>query len=232
MKTIFQPFIALILLVGISLYACSPSLSPPLDAGYTYFPLETGRFIVYDVSETSYSLTAMPNTKTYQYKEVIGEVFKDISGIERYKIQGLKRDNTSQVWQSDSLFTALVASDRATKTESNQTYVKLLFPIKKGLRWNGNLLNAQGLLNYEIEETEKNIQIGGTNFTNVLIIKQKNDSSAVSRDKRYEYFAQNIGLVYKENSQVFYCYDATCLGKGKIDYGTIRIIKINSYGKN
>ena len=216
----------------VSLIACNPSETPLPDTGYSYFPLEVGRFVIYDVVETNYSLTSAANIKAYQLKESIASKFTDLSGQESYKIERSKRISATAAWQPDSIFTAQLTADKAVKTEGNQSYIKILFPVRKGQKWNGNLLNIQNTANYEIDDVAKSIKIGNTNFENVLSVKQKNDSSSVSLDKRSEFFAQNIGLIYKESTQVFYCYENACLGKGKIDYGTSKILKINSYGKN
>jgi hypothetical protein len=214
------------------LLACESSQDQLPTVGYDYFPLEIGRYIIYDVSESNYSLTSPVSTKTYQLKETITSQFVDLTGRETYKIERSRRTTEAQAWQTDSVFTAQLSTDRAIKTEGNQSYIKILFPIRKGQKWNGNLLNAQNTTNYEIDDVARSIKIGINSFDNVLSVKQKADSSAVSLDKRTELFAQNIGLIFKESTQFFYCYETNCLGKGKIDYGTSKIMKIISYGKN
>jgi hypothetical protein len=211
--------------------ACQKQTPFTVSAGYTYFPLQKGAFTEYEVSQTSYGLTNTIITNTYYLKEKVGDSYTDLTGKESYHIERYKRTTNQQPWALDSVWTASLQADKALRNENNSIFVKMLFPLQKGLRWNGNLYNSAGLDTYEVESMNKTTQVKDLRFDNTLIIKQKNDSSAVSLDRRYEYYATNIGLIYRERTQFAYCYTTDCLGKGKIEYGVKQIQKIINYGK-
>ncbi|MFN8356353.1 MAG: hypothetical protein U0Y10_17990 [Spirosomataceae bacterium] len=223
--------IGLLLLCAGFWWACSSSEPTPADAGYGYFPLQKGQFVEYDVTETVYSLTGATSTSVFQLKEVIGDSFADLSGQTSYRVERYRRANAVASWQLDSVWTAKQVTDQLIKTENNIPYVKLTFPVRRGQKWNGNVYNALGKDDYEMDAADKNYSYNGQQYEAVLTVIQQNDSTLVSQNKRIERFAQGIGLIYKENTVLFLCAQAGCVGQGKIDYGVKRIQTIKTYGK-
>lgn len=226
----------LFFLLVIGSFACETTPNEPFDTGYDYFPLETGQFIIYDVTETNYSLTGLPTVKSYQIRELVTQPFTDLSGQESYRVERSSRDNEAQVWKLDSVWLAKRTIDQATRTENNLTFIKLNFPVRKGLRWNGNALNNLGGKeadkdDYLIDDVSKSIKLGTQSFDKVVVIKQQDDSTLVNLDRRTEMYARSIGLIYKEITQLAYCYQQNCLGKGQVDFGIKKVQKIKSYGK-
>ena len=220
----------------LSLNACEVSTPALPDAGYAYFPLEKGMFSEYDVVETTYTLSAAPSSRTYQIREVVSQVFTDLSAQESYRIERFSRTNANQIWRLDSVWTAKRTAHQAIRTENNLSYVKLVFPIGEGTRWNGNALNGLGgkeasTDEYLMENLHKRHQINDQIFDKTLTVRQQNDSTLVGIDRRTEIYAAQIGLIYKEFTQLAYCYQASCLGKGQVDFGTRIIQRIKRYGK-
>ena len=221
---------------GVSLLSCERAPLVPAPQDYAYFPLETGRFVEYDVVETIYTLSTPPSTQTYQLREYTAQSFVDLSGQESYRIERFRRTNASQAWAPDSVWVAKRTLNQAIRTENNLSYLKLVFPLSQGLRWNGNAFNTlggqeAGQDEYILEDLNQPKQIGKETFDKTLTIRQQNDSTLVNLDRRTEIYALNVGLVYKEISQLAYCYQGTCLGKGQVDFGVRRIQKVSRYGK-
>jgi hypothetical protein len=218
----------------LSLYSCSTSTTTPDPAApnesNVFYP-QTGTFIIYEVSQTQYSLVSQPIVSSFQLKESVKGTFQDAQGQESLRIERYRRETENQAWKLDSVFTAKRQIDKALKTESNQTYIKLVFPLKDNLKWDGNALNAQGKDDYELRKVNQNYQIGSKIYPNSVTVIQQNDSTLVSQDKRIEVYAVNIGLIYKEKTNLAFCSNPTCLGKAQIDFGTRTFLKINSYGK-
>lgn len=228
--TVFTPFVLLI----ISLWSCQSEscecVSPPQTGVSFFYPL-IGQAVIYDVNETQYALTGVITTKNYQLKEVNASFFNDLDGIEALRIERYRRANETQNWVIDSIFTAKKAIDKAYKTENNVTFVKLVFPIKEGLKWDGNAYNSLGNDTYEMKNVNQVFQVNGQNFAKTLSVIQQNDSTLVDLKRRVEVYAEGIGLVFQEKVNISYCNSGDCLGKGKIDFGTKYIQKIKSYGK-
>jgi len=208
-----------------------PSGGNEARIGYDFFPLETGRFIEYDVQEMQYPLARPPVLTTYQVKERIGEAFTQTEGIASYRLERFRRSDERQSWLLDSVYTLRRETTRALRTEHNVAYVKLVFPVSEGLRWNGNAFNARDSETYELRNLDQPFRVGTQTFARTLSVLQREDSSLVSLQRRNECYARNIGLIYRENTQVFYCNSPDCLGKGTIDFGTKLIYRIRTYGK-
>ena len=222
--------ITLIILSIFLLLACdniNSNLSLSQDGGNFFYP-KIGQSVVYDVEDTQYELTGKFVVKTYQLKEVNVSTFKDLEGKEALRIERYRRENNSQKWVIDSVFTAKKEIDKVLKTENNVTYVKILFPIKEGLKWNGNAYNSFRNDIYELKKVNQFFQTNGRKFDNTFTVIQQNDSTLVDLKKRIEIYAENIGMIYQEKTNVLYCNSGDCLGKGKIDFGTKHILKFRN----
>jgi hypothetical protein len=221
--------IFLIALSSFLLFACDniDNLPSPQDGGKFFYP-NIGQSIVYDVEDTQYELTGKFTVKSYQLKEVNISTFKDLDGKEALRIERYRRENESQKWGIDSIFIAKKEVDKALKTENNVTYVKIVFPIKEGLKWNGNAYNSLGNDSYEMKKVNQIFQTNGQKFDNSVTIIQQNDSTLVDLKRRIEVYSEGTGLIYQEKTNVSYCNAGDCLGKGKIDFGSKHILKFKS----
>lgn len=203
-------------------------IAPPQTGIYFFYP-PLGQAVIYDVQETQYALTSIPTVRNYQLKEVFASILINTDAKESLRIERYRRENDSQKWVIDSIFSAKKEIDKALKTENNITFVKLIFPISEGLKWNGNAYNSLGNDIYELKKLNQSFQINGQNFPKTLTIIQQNDSTLVDLKRRLEVYAEGVGMVYQEKINVSYCNSGDCLGKGKIDFGTKYILKIKSY---
>ena len=211
--------------------ACGSSETTPADLSLDYAPLQTGRFVIYDVTEQRFSLTAPPVTSTYQLKETVGARYTDVLGKPAFRLQRFRRANAQANWQTDSLWTARTDSRAAIRTENGADFVKLIFPVVERGRWNGNELNRFADDTYELRNVNKPYSVGSQAFAETATVLQQNDSTLVSQDKRIEVYARQIGLVYKETVQLQFCSSTpSCVGKAQIDFGIRRYIRIMSYG--
>lgn len=226
LRLLLSPFALLALLLG-----CSPAGPVPDSLGYAYFPLETGAFFLYDVTEKQLTLTGTPTTTQYQLREVVRERFEDATGQPAYRLERYRRGTAAQPWRIDSVWTARQTPEEAVRTENNLPYVKLIFPLSEGQTWDGNALNGRGPDAYTLRDLHRPQTVGAQRFERTLTVVQQNDSTLVSLDRRTEIYAEAIGLVYRERTQFFYCNAPDCLGQGKIDFGTQVIYRIKAHGK-
>jgi hypothetical protein len=222
--------IIVILLSSFLFFACdniNSNLPPPQDGGKFFYPT-IGQSVVYDVEDTQYELTGKFTVKNYQLKEVNISAFKDSDGKDALRIERYRRENESQKWVIESIFIAKKEIDKALKTENNVTYVKISFPMKEGLKWNGNAYNSLGNDSYEMKKVNQAFQTNGQKFDNSVTVIQQNDSTLVDLKRQIEVYSERIGLIYQEKINVSYCNSSDCLGKGKIDFGTKHILKFKS----
>jgi hypothetical protein len=210
---------------------CVPNLSG-INLDSPFFPTEDlGFYTIYDVVETNYALTSPTVVKKYQLKEQIQSNFTDSEGGKSVRIDRYRRNDALAEWKIDSVFTAKKIADKVTKTENNQTYVKLIFPFRENLKWDGNLYNNVGKDDYVLKNVYLPFKIDTKQFDNTVTVIQQNDSTLVDLKKRTEVYAKGVGVIFREKTSLFYCDKPECIGKAKIDFGTRYIQTINSYGK-
>jgi hypothetical protein len=220
----------LLLVIG----ACDTgNVTPGNDLlGYSYFPLESGQFSIYEVEKTTYSITTAPVTVRYQLKDVVDSAFTDLTGEQAFKVIRYSRNNDKLNWKLDSVWTAKRTSTRAIRTENNIAFVKIIFPAKEELTWNGNVLNNRGKDDYVMQNLDKPFQVSGTDFEKTLTVVQENDSNLCTQNKRIEIYSTGIGLIQREDIDLkFVQTNGVCEGGTKINYGTKFIQKLSSYGK-
>jgi hypothetical protein len=225
MKSFWLPCLFLLFVA-----ACTSSIEPDGSRlGFDYYPLEIGYATVYEIEENEYQVNGTLNTRFYQLKEVASDTFRTLSGQKAYRLERFVRDNASRPWEIDSVWSVVKTTTQVIKTENNIPFIKLVFPLREGLRWNGNALNNQGERIYEVQDFRRPTRIDILDFERSLRVRQFNDSSLVTQLKSEEMYAQNVGLIYAEKINVRF-REGEFLGQGQIEFGTIYKQRIIAYG--
>ena len=203
-----------------------------INPGYDFYPLAKGHFVVYDVQNIVHNVVGTIDTFNYQIKEVIGDTNSAKGNAPfGYKLLRYKRPNSTVAWTLDSVWQVWLNSNVLVVNENGEEYIKLSFPLKNAIKWNGNTYNNKNAETYEIRMLGNKSYINNAFYDNSVRIIQ-NDSlplNVVNRDYRTEYYAKNVGLIYKEWQ--IYTYDQASLGQFKIETGSHYIQQISSYGK-
>lgn len=181
-------------------YACSIEKIDPDDVelGYAYYPIGEGRFWEYEVEKTTYSLDNMKEVDTFYVREEITAVDfdfdHDLKQIARYIKQ-----NESDSWVLDSLWTTKRTSTQALRTEQNTRKIKMVFPVEPGQEWNGNNYNAQGNETYSYADIGSTFTVLDKTYSNTLkvLIGPNLPPNLIETDQRYEVYADGIGNVYR-----------------------------------
>ncbi|EAY30888.1 hypothetical protein [Microscilla marina] len=225
-------YILFSLIVSSTFTACSTKPLDPdsIELGTTFFPLETGRYIDYQVEDIQFTLINDPDTNRYQIRELIAEEFQDINGDPAFRLERFRRATANNTWQLDSVWVAKRSLNQAIVIQSNLPLVKIVFPVEEGKPWDGNILNGLDQDLYEIANLNRAFAVDTFNFANTLKIVQGNDSSLVSMDKRNEVYAAEVGLVYKDSTVVTFCTETPdCFTQ--IESGRKSVQKVIGYGK-
>jgi hypothetical protein len=203
-----------------------------INPGYDFFPLEKGRYVIYDIENIVHNVIGTTDTFNYQIKEVIGDT---ISATDKspfsYQLLRYKRTKNTDSWMLDSVWSIWRNANVLVKNENGEKFIKLSFPLKNAQKWNGNAYNNRDDDTYEVRLLGNRQYVNGLFYDNTVTIMQ-NDSlplNYVNRDYRVEYYAKNIGLIYKEWQ--IYTYDQATLGQFNIETGSHYIQQISSYGK-
>jgi hypothetical protein len=217
--------------LAIFLVACNQNKSSELiNPGYDYYPLAKGNYVVYDVKNTVYNVIGTVDTFTYQLKELISDTNTAVNGAsDAFKIIRYKRNLPTDEWVLDSVWQVWRNNNVLVKNENGISFIKLTFPLKNGLKWNGNTFNNREAETYESRMIVS--YVNGKYFDNIAAIVAKDSLpiNYVNRDFRVEYYAKNVGLVYKEWQT--YIYDQASLGQFNIETGSHYVQQISTYGK-
>lgn len=181
-----------------SLAACKKSEVKAVDWHYDYYDLTPGRYIIYDVIEISHSQGASgSDTNVYQLKTVIGDTITDNEGRIAREFLRYKRINASENWVLTDLWTTIIADYKAELVEENQRVVKMVFVPTINKSWDANANNTLGELECYYDELHNSYTVGSQVFDSTLIVEQADDLNLIRYERKYEVYANGIGLIKK-----------------------------------
>lgn len=214
---------------------------PPVQEGKDYFPLDIGRFAVYEADSTVY--TEVPKDTIYfRYliKEKIEEKFTDNEGNEAFRLNRYIKNYSAALPYDSMNWTVLEAwmvkadGRRILVQENNLNFVKLIFPCLKGAQWNGNAFNSLGKEDYSYEFVDQAITVNGKSFDKTLKVRQYTDTlNLIKYDLNLEQYARQVGLIYRQNDHL---ESVNSIVQGvpvpkRIEKGYTYRLKLIDYGK-
>lgn len=199
---------------------------------FSYCPLVVGSWISYDVTDINIDkLSNVYDTLNYYIKEIIESSFIEnnemIYRIERY----VKLSDTTN-WVIKDVWFANYTKNSIQKVEENIRYVKIIFPAKINSTWNGNAYNILDSKDYEITTLDSPETINNISIDSVLHVTQLNISNLIEKKVEIEKYAKNIGLVYKELTNIYsdeITYEPI---EDRAKTATIYKMTIKDYGSN
>lgn len=186
-----------------------------IEYGYEYFPLEVGKFKVFQVDSVVYNPvsggTSRDSTRTF-VRETLIEKFSGEDGGAMYKIEHAERRSESNPWVVKNIWTCSRDENRAYRTEENLKFVPLVFPIQVRKNWN-SLVFIDPFLEVEIagepieifKEWSSEVladpepeTIGNFDFEKILTVSHADAESKIELRFVQEKYAAGLGLVFKE----------------------------------
>ena len=211
-------------------FSCKRGKTEPIDS-YAYYPLEIGRYAIYDVQEEVYSSgQANPVKKSWQEKDEVDRMSTDKNGIPTYTFARSKRNTASESWQKVKEFTVQRFPDKLLTNIDNQTYFSLAFPTDPTVTWNGNSYNNSDERKFHYEDLGKPVQVGKQNFDRALTVIERKDTSIINRYIGIKQYGLGVGLLSDDQTALELCQTEDCIGSGKIESGTRLSRKIIEYG--
>ena len=115
-------------------------------------------------------------------------------------------------WELKDIWLAIRTDEGAEWIEENLRFLKMVFPLKEGLDWDGNqYIDITTIIpiagesvevfkswSYESISIDESEQIGDETFENVATISQANSENLIELRLSEEKYAKGIGLVYRE----------------------------------
>jgi hypothetical protein len=168
----------------------------PDDIGLRYFPIQIGDIRFYQVDSIHYN-SFSESADTFNFFEKYSIVSKNTRDefTDIYEVKVERSLALDSGWNL-SLF-ALYEVDKhgISEIRSNVRVLKLLFPIKERKSWDANMNNTLPLDRYQY----RNVDVKGSSLLGVhdftITVEQENDSSFLLVNKRYELYADGIGMV-------------------------------------
>jgi hypothetical protein len=204
-KNKYKPAVATIFIAfAIFIFSCKKDKEViVIDLGYNYFPDKKGTYVIYQVDSLFYNdFTSTIDTFQFQIKEKITENFNDLSNRATQKIERFYRQNSTQDWLIKDVWFANRTSNTAEKVEENIRFVKIVFPLKKDLSWDGNRFNNLGEQNYTLTQINEAFKLGSLSFDSTIYISHAADSNLIEKKLAYEIYAKNVGLVFKKELNI------------------------------
>jgi hypothetical protein len=205
--------------------------------GYDYYPIETGLYYIYKVTDTIYKgvLNDQENyiDSTYFIKE---EIFTPITINDETKYQVYRyysKNATDFQDQPDSVWTVFNDRTKIIKAENNYRYIKLIFPPENKRTWDGNAENIFDEDIYTALNYRKPYRVGSgrdaTTYDYTVTVLQEDEQNLVNKDYRIEVYAQGVGLIYKKS--IIVNYEQPITPANRIDVGKKSELKLISYGR-
>jgi len=185
------------------------------DYGYSYFPDDSGKFVIYQVDSIIYDdFNSSVRNSTIYLKEQVGEQFIDNLGrTAKRVIRSYSHvDSTIQHWETSNVYYMVRSTTVAERVEDNLRYIKMVFPNDDNQKWLGNkyiispppyILDTTNYLvkdwKFTISRKDREFIINSTRYDSTLTITQIKDSSAIYKTMAQEIYARNVGLIYREN---------------------------------
>lgn len=197
--------------------ACEEEPDPsPTDLGYNYYPLEVGKFRLYELDSIVFDpggSGTLVDTSMGQLREEIVELFEDAAGDTVYRVERSYRRETGTPFQVIKVYTEQLDRQRQqlVRQEDNLRFVKMVFPVRENRSWDGNV-NFDEQINvlvagesvqmfkswdYRFERTALDSTIAGIDYADLVHLELANSENVIENRQADEYYAPGIGLVYR-----------------------------------
>jgi hypothetical protein len=189
-----------IFVIGTCILSCGKDEgNPPLDFYETYYPLSSGVYVDYYVQEIIHDdLAANPHdTSNYYLRTLIEDTIIDNQGRLAYKFIRMKRTDTTDTWQISDVWTTIKNNNKIELTEENRRMVKLILPPNDYTIWDANIYNTLNAMNCFYEDIHQPFMINSLSFDSTLKVHQEDILNLVAYKKKYEVYANHVGLVKK-----------------------------------
>lgn len=227
----FILFAALLTLVYVS---CKKADEVPAPLGPTskYYPLERGKYVIYNVDSTRWDDTFCVAVKrAYQIMHTVADTFTDNKGRLSYRINTRIRKKATDPWEVQDVIYVTNTGATLEMAYANLRFIKLTFPVKQGNTWKGNSLIPTtdpdfayfDDWDYTYDRANVPYSTGEVQYENAVEVSHVDravnspdvfPNDPASRTFSREVYAPNVGMVYREYVRWTYDPQTTKCRKG------------------
>ena len=204
-----------------------------------YYPIEKGRYVIYDVDSTAYDDFNLDTISVqFQIKEKMDDYFTTSEGKTVMRLESYRRQNSTDAWGVPRAYWTYLEPTHAVKVVENIPYVLLQYPFRKNVSWDRNRYNFLGEEQFSYPRLFIDTLIAGIQYDSLLNVQSKASyTSLIDMYSFREFYGKNRGLVLRELIHVESVYNDK-VGTDtlylpvlqKIKKGQIYRMQLNSYG--
>ena len=212
------------ILIILLIYSCEPIEYNSPKYYHQYFPIELNtskEYLVTSISHTSFG----KDTNIYFLKEIISEIQLDNQGDTSFRIERFTKSDSLEEFIIKDVWTIKKSHRSIEISEENERFVKMVFPINEYLYWNGNALNSRDAQEYYIENLHESYNLNNYTFDSTMTVIQNFKSNQIEYESAKEVYANEIGLIYKENIIL----NITSGNISDVNYGTSYVQELINY---
>lgn len=211
--------LALLILLGSSsiFFSCNQSTLDDfsVDMGYEYFPLAIGQSRHYAVDSIIFDPSfpsIIPDTSSAFFREDIVDTLRDNTGALVFRIERYYRKTDTDPWQIHAVVSSSRGDQEAVYTENNLRFIKLRFPLKEGLEWDGTAyfpdrvdieVAGESIDFYKgwsntVLEKRAAYELPGRSVSDVFVVETAKLQNNIQFRTGLEVYAAGKGLIYQE----------------------------------
>lgn len=199
--------------------SCKQEPAPEFHFGY--FGLEQGRYVIYDVVEIDHDhAIGIHDSTVYQLMTVWRDEYIDNEGRTAREFYRYTRPTSSDTWVFSDLWTGVYDGIRAELIEENQRTIKLVFAPTLSKQWDANAYNMGEELECYYRDIHNDTTINNYKFNSTLVVEIDQFNSHIDTVKKYEMYAENVGMIYKHFVDNHYQFNGPEVIMGKEIYYT------------
>ncbi len=184
---------------------------PADELGTQYYPVEMGKYWIYQVDTTIVLRRGeYYNSSSFVREEIVSD-FINSAGDTAYILQRSISNSQSGPFISTDRWVIEKTNQSLIRIEENLRFVKMNFPIVLNSEWDGNQFDQklevfvgqetiEQYLEWEYKVLGKtaNKTINGVPYDKVLEIQQANYETEIEERFSHEWYAPDVGLIYRK----------------------------------
>lgn len=203
-------YILVFLVAG--LLACDNTIDLIQPHTWDIFPVEEGASRITLRIDSTYNTSGGVEDKYYK-RETYSNLEEDLTGRPIRRILVDRSDvvlGNAYQWQADRVWSVFVPDSvngdyYVERIEENKKIRILKFPVLKGVKWNGNLLNQDDPEPFEYVITDTTVTVTAGTFDQCVMVVNKDErGSFIQKTYAYEIYAPGIGLIKKFDQTKFF----------------------------
>ena len=218
--------------------SCETSDTEPVNP-YSYFPLEVGRYQIYNIVEEVYSAGQKgASIKSWKEKDEVIRMEKNTNGSVTYTMVRSVLNSQSQYWVKTKEYVIYSFPDKIIVNLDNEIFTPLIFPYSTDIKWDGyeyfNLDSRDPRYGYQhhYENINEPLKLDSIKLDKTLKVAERSDTANQAQYRLgFKYYASGIGLVADEQTNFDYLQEnGVFIGYRTISSGSRKIKRIVEYG--